>query len=197
MRRARRAGHTLWISRGDGSVLAGERFGSWPYTWSGLAVYGSKPVMHLVSGISAWLSQVDSCGCAGPSTAGGQRKFRFNEVVIRKSELSACLVGQITGTAPPSPRLHEGTLRGRHGTLARVAMDAAASGGLARRAKRSQRTAKSCGPDAATVASIPAGLCWRGNGDKKGRSPGSNCVDVRPVIGWPQGWRKRATACGG
>src|SRR4051794_10325339 len=33
-------------------------------------------------------------------------------------------------------------------------MDAAASGGFARRAKRSQRTAKSCGPGAATVASI-------------------------------------------
>src|SRR5436190_17094482 len=30
-----------------------------------------------------------------------------------------------------------------------------------------QRTAKSCGPGAATVASIRAGLCWRGNGDKK------------------------------
>jgi hypothetical protein len=40
------------------------------------------------------------------------------------------------------------------------------------RTKRGQRTAKSCGPGAATLASIPAGLCWRGNGDKKGRSPG-------------------------
>src|SRR5205085_9315295 len=39
--------------------------------------------------------------------------------------------------------------------VARVAMDAVASGGLARRAKRPQRTAKSCGPGAATVASIP------------------------------------------
>ena len=29
---------------------------------------------------------------------------------------------------PTSPRLQEGTLRGRHGTLARVAMDAVASG---------------------------------------------------------------------
>src|SRR3954467_14539561 len=33
-------------------------------------------------------------------------------------------------------------------------MDAVASGGLARLTKRSQRTAKSCGPGAATVASI-------------------------------------------
>ena len=56
--------------------------------------------------------------------------------------------------------------------VARVAMDAAASGGASRRTKRLQRTAKSCGPGAATVASIHAGLCWHGNGDKKRRSPG-------------------------
>ena len=56
--------------------------------------------------------------------------------------------------------------------VARVAMDAAASGGFARQAKRLQRTAKSCGPGAATVASIHAGPCWRGNGDNQRRSPG-------------------------
>src|ERR1700751_5680359 len=55
---------------------------------------------------------------------------------------------------PPSPRHHEGTLRGRHGTLAGVAMDAVASGGLARQTRTLQRTAKSCGPGAATLASI-------------------------------------------
>jgi hypothetical protein len=55
---------------------------------------------------------------------------------------------------------------------ARDAMDAAASGGFARRTKRPQRTAKSCGPGAATVASILSGLCWGGNGDNKRRSPG-------------------------
>jgi hypothetical protein len=38
--------------------------------------------------------------------------------------------------------------------------------------ERKLRTAKSCGPGAATVASIHAGPCWRGNGDKKRRSPG-------------------------
>jgi hypothetical protein len=42
--------------------------------------------------------------------------FRFHEFVNRKSEFSACLVGQITGTGPPSPRHHEGRLRDRHGT---------------------------------------------------------------------------------
>ena len=40
------------------------------------------------------------------------------------------------------------------------------------RTRTPQRTAKSCGPGAATVASIRAGPCWRGNGDKKRRSPG-------------------------
>jgi hypothetical protein len=39
-------------------------------------------------------------------------------------------------------------------------------------AKRSQRPAKSCGPGAATLASIHAAPWWRGNGGKKGRSPG-------------------------
>jgi len=32
------------------------------------------------------------------------------------------------------------------------------------RTKTLQRTAKSCGPGAATLASIHAGPCWRGNG---------------------------------
>ena len=60
-----------------------------------------------------------------------------------------------------SPCPLKGTLRDRHGTLARVAMDAVASGGLARRTKRPQRTAKSCGPGAATVASIRAACAGR------------------------------------
>jgi hypothetical protein len=38
--------------------------------------------------------------------------------------------------------------------------------------KTRQRTAKSCGPGAATLASIHAAQWWRGNGDNKGRSPG-------------------------
>ena len=66
---------------------------------------------------------------------------------------------------------------------ARDAMDAVASGGFARRAKSPQRTAKSCGPGAATVASIHVGLCWRGNGDKKRRSPGRARIS-RQTIAW-------------
>ena len=50
------------------------------------------------------------------------------------------------------------------------------------RAKRfKQRTAKSCGPGAATLASIPAGPCWRGNGDNKGRSPGRARISRKPT----------------
>ena len=73
---------------------------------------------------------------------------------------------------PPIPCRHEGrfavvTKRGAgcDGPLP-------ASGVLACQTKRRRRTVKSCGPGAATLASIPAGLCWRGNGGKKGRSPG-------------------------
>ena len=50
-------------------------------------------------------------------------------------------------------------------------------------AKRPWRTAKSCGPGAATVASIPAGLCWRGNGDKNRRSPGRARISRKPLRG--------------
>ena len=44
-----------------------------------------------------------------------------------------------------------------------------------------QRTAKSCGPGAATVASIPAGLCWRDNGDNQRRSPGRARISRQPI----------------
>src|SRR6187402_3618434 len=60
-------------------------------------------------------------------------------------------------------------------------MDAVASGGFARRAKRPQRTAKSCGPGAATVASIHAGLCWHGNGDNQRRSPGRARISRKTI----------------
>jgi hypothetical protein len=41
--------------------------------------------------------------------------FRFHEFV--KSKIIACLVGQITGTAPLTPRRPKGTDRDRHETL--------------------------------------------------------------------------------
>jgi hypothetical protein len=67
----------------------------------------------------------------------------------------------IYGIVPASPRHHEGRSRDRHGGL-RWAV--APSGGSSRRTKRSQRTAKSCGPGAATLA-LPG---------KKGRFPGES-----------------------
>ena len=72
---------------------------------------------------------------------------------------------------PPSPRRHEGRSRDRHRAWRGLRWTLAASGASAPGETR-RRTAKSCGPGAATLASIPAGLCWRGNGGKKGRSPG-------------------------
>ena len=58
-------------------------------------------------------------------------KFRLSR--IREIQIFSCLVGQISGNSPPSPRLQEGTQRDRHGTLARVAMDACGfSAGLTR-----------------------------------------------------------------
>ena len=47
--------------------------------------------------------------------------------------------------------------------------------------ERLPRTAKSCGPGAATLASIPAGPCWRGNGDNKGRSPGRAPISRKAI----------------
>jgi hypothetical protein len=40
-------------------------------------------------------------------------------------------------------------------------------------------------------------IIFADDGGKKARSPRSNCVLRRPVIGRPQGWRWRATAFGG
>ena len=58
-------------------------------------------------------------------------------------------------------------------SVARVAMDACCVSAMQIvRTKTRQRTAKSCGPGAATLASIHAAPWQRGNGDNKGRSPG-------------------------
>ena len=73
---------------------------------------------------------------------------------------------------PPSP-CHQRDVSRSSRNVARVAMDACGvRRDFSRRTKTLQRTAKSCGPGAATLASIHAALWWRGNGDNKGRSPG-------------------------
>ena len=78
-------------------------------------------------------------------------KFRFNEFV--KSKDIPCPVGQITGTGPPvSPG--KGTDRDRHETCGEMRWTLRRQAGLLAGRERSQRTAKSCGPGAATVASI-------------------------------------------
>jgi hypothetical protein len=77
---------------------------------------------------------------------------------------------QISGIAHPSH-----PAKGRIAIVTRRAVGCDGRCGVRQlccRTKRPQRTAKSCGPGAAIVASIHAGLCWHGNGDKKRRSPG-------------------------
>src|ERR1700694_4149724 len=71
------------------------------------------------------------------------------------------------------PVPHRGAFRDRHGRWARDAVDAAASGArIARGRMMLMRTAKSCGPDAPTLASSFAGFVPRDDGGKKARSPG-------------------------
>jgi hypothetical protein len=53
---------------------------------------------------------------------------------------------------------------------------AGCDGRLWRETKRSQRTAKPCGPGAATVASIRACLCGPGNGGKQTPFTGESAV---------------------
>src|ERR1044072_3815336 len=65
MRRARSTGDTLWALRGNGSVVVGERLGSWSCAWSGLAVQGPKPVMHRLCSNVARMSEA-ICGSYDP-----------------------------------------------------------------------------------------------------------------------------------
>ena len=58
---------------------------------------------------------------------------------------------------------------------------AVVASGAWHQAKRPRRPAKSCGSGAATVASIPAGLCWQGNGDNKRRSPGRARISRKAI----------------
>ena len=60
-------------------------------------------------------------------------------------------------------------------------MDAASVRQFTAGRERKQRTAKSCGPGAATVASIHAGPCWRGNGDNQRRSPGRARINRKTI----------------
>ena len=60
-------------------------------------------------------------------------------------------------------------------------MDACGVSASNRADETSQRTAKSCGPGAATLASIRPCLCGVGNGDNKGRSPGRARISRQPI----------------
>jgi hypothetical protein len=72
--------------------------------------------------------------------------------IIRKSGLT---IPQIRTIFRFSPRHHEGRSRESSRNVVRVAMAAAGVRCFVHQAKRWQRTVKSCGPGAATLASIP------------------------------------------
>ena len=83
----------------------------------------------------------------------------------------ACAVGQITGTGLLSPRRHEGRLRDRHVTWRGLRWT--------RQSQAHVRAGRKCAAYGEVVWSWrrdpgvqPSGLCWMGNGDNKGRSPG-------------------------
>ena len=83
-------------------------------------------------------------------------------------------------TSPRPVLLRRGVAR-RHETLGAGCDGRRGVRWLIHRAKTPRRTAKSCGPGAATLASIPAGLCGRGNGDNQGRSPGRSRISRKPI----------------
>ncbi len=90
---------------------------------------------------------------------------------------------RIRGLTCPSPRRLRDVSRSSRNVV-RVAMDACRVRWVhSRRTKTRRRTAKSCGPGAATVASIHAALWWRGNGDKNRRSPGRSRISRKPLRG--------------
>ena len=114
----------------------------------------------------------------GPVQPRLQKYFRF-------------LLTQITSLiCHPAPT--RGAYRDRHGRRMRDAVDARGALTNAQASGRQRR-----------VVLMPrrwhqvGGSHSAGDGGKQARSPGSNCVLRRPVIGRPQGWRWRATAFGG
>jgi hypothetical protein len=117
-------------------------------TWNGM-----KVTMLLEELLEAGLSGAEYDAWLMAPPLARSLLFRFHEFVNRKSELSLASSGKSLAVLRPARATMRGRLRDRHGTLARVAMDAVASGACTGR-KRLQRTAKSCGPGAATLASI-------------------------------------------
>src|SRR2546430_16165906 len=90
----------------------------------------------------------DNWLCAGSvvnSARRADRQFRFHEFVYENQKFALASSGKSVALLRPARARKKGTLRDRHGTLARVAMDAVASGACTGR-NVSQRTAKSCGP---------------------------------------------------
>ena len=107
-------------------------------------------------------------------------RFRFHEFVIRKSEYPLASSGKSLAVLRPARASKRGRLRDRHGTLARVAMDAVTSGACTGR-NVSWRTAKSCGPGAATLASIRPACAGAATVTKKAAHRGEHEISRKTI----------------
>jgi hypothetical protein len=116
----------------------------------------------------------------GPPNRG--QGFGFSEVTSQVPKSKKILFTRIPiyGINPSSPRLHEGTQRDRHGTLARVAMDAVASGDLF-----TGRNVRSVRRSRVVLAPRPwrqVGARYRADdGGKKRRSPGRARISRKTI----------------
>jgi len=85
---------------------------------------------------------------------------------------------RFTVSITPS-RAHGGTFRDRHDTQG-AGCDGRCSVRCLHRTKTPQRTEKSCGPGAATLA-LPAGACSRTTGARKAASPGRARISRKTI----------------
>ena len=109
-------------------------------------------------------------------------EFRFHEIVSRKSEITVDPSGKSVAVIRPARASEKGTLAHRHGTLARVAMDAAASARCKPRRRNAcsvRRSRVVLAPRPWRLSAPPCGRC--GNGDKKGRSPGRARISRKTI----------------
>src|SRR5262249_37523296 len=93
-------------------------------------------------------------------------QIAVNSVKPCHKKYSALQIRQISSITYPARAAMRDDAH-RHRSVARVAMDAAASGGFGCRTRRLRRTVKSCGPGAATLASIRPACAGLATGARK------------------------------
>src|SRR5882724_8140627 len=113
----------------------------------------------------------------------GKHKFYFHEFMFGFKEISPCPSGKSLAAIRPARASKRGRnaivterWRGLRWTLAASARCKPCG------RERWQRTAKSCGPGAATLASSCVEFFQRGHGGKKGRFPGESTKETVKTI---------------